>query len=222
MRTRSSSVLSLVIAATVLSGCSSLKSKKGAEGLEDPAGAAIQPARPDNAAAVPMTDGSPQAGASMAEADASGAGAAAGGNKGQARTGKPGGAPGSAGGEAGGSYRGGAIDQLTSQTDLIFFAFDDYSLGNDDKAVLREAATLMKNQPKLKLELLGHADERGTVNYNLALGERRGKTVETYLRTLGIAADRLEVISYGETKPRVEGHEESAWAGNRRVELNWR
>lgn len=73
-----------------------------------------------------------------------------------------------------------------------------------------------------RARLEGHADERGTQEYNVALGERRARTVSVYLQSLGVAADRLDLISYGETKPVAEGEDESAWAENRRVEISYR
>ena len=74
----------------------------------------------------------------------------------------------------------------------------------------------MKEVPEITARIEGNADERGTNEYNLALGERRAKTVQAYLISYGIAASRLSVISYGEEKPAVDGHDEAAWAKNRR------
>lgn len=109
--------------------------------------------------------------------------------------------------------------ELRSSGNTIYFALDDYSLTTDDQAVLQQLAARLKKDNTLKAELHGHTDERGTTNYNLALGEKRGQAVQTYLRTSGITANRLEVISYGETQPANAGHNAAAWAENRRVEV---
>jgi peptidoglycan-associated lipoprotein len=77
----------------------------------------------------------------------------------------------------------------------------------------------MKEVPEITARVEGHADERGTNEYNLALGERRAKTVQDYLANLGVKAGRLNLISYGEEKPAVDGHDESAFSKNRRVEF---
>lgn len=224
-----SSALSLIIAATVLSGCSSLKSKKADEPVQS---GAVTPSQTN----TPTASGDSQATASATSAtdrlqgngmEDDAADTASGTGNGKASKGKKPGknkAPGSgayAGSDNGGSGAAGGklLGQLSSVSNTIFFAFNDYSLSEDDRAVLNELAARLKNEPTLKVELYGHADERGTVNYNLALGERRGNAVEAYLRTIGVDAARVEVISYGETKPLDDGHDEDAWAHNRRVEI---
>jgi peptidoglycan-associated lipoprotein len=80
-----------------------------------------------------------------------------------------------------------------------------------------QAASLAGNAKKVTLE--GHADERGTREYNLSLGERRAKSVAEVLKANGISADRIKLVSFGEDRPAMEGHDESAWAKNRRVEF---
>ncbi len=98
----------------------------------------------------------------------------------------------------------------------VFFAFDRHSIRADQKAALNENAAWLKAHAGSKLTVEGHCDERDTAEYNLALGERRAKAVKEYLIGAGIAADRISTISYGEERPFVLGHDESAWKWNRR------
>jgi peptidoglycan-associated lipoprotein len=104
--------------------------------------------------------------------------------------------------------------------ETVYFDFDksDLSQGARD-ALSRNGEILLKSQANSKVQIEGHCDERGSAEYNLALGERRAKSSLQYLRTLGVKADRLSTISYGKEKPAVQGDNESAWAKNRRVEL---
>ena len=99
----------------------------------------------------------------------------------------------------------------------VFFDYDKAVVRDDQKAALTENASWLKANPGAKVLLEGHCDERGTAEYNLALGERRAKAVKDYLVGAGIAADRLSTISYGEERPFVLGHDESAWKWNRRA-----
>lgn len=102
----------------------------------------------------------------------------------------------------------------------IYFDFDKSDLSQGARDVLsKNANILLKDKPNIKIQIAGHCDERGSAEYNLALGERRAKAAEQYLVTLGVAADRLSTISYGKEKPAVEGHDEAAWAKNRRAEF---
>jgi len=102
----------------------------------------------------------------------------------------------------------------------IYFDFDKSDLSQDARSVLsKNAEILLKNKPSIKIQIAGNCDERGSAEYNLALGERRAKSAQQYLITLGVAADRLSTISYGKEKPAVEGHDEAAWAKNRRDEF---
>jgi peptidoglycan-associated lipoprotein len=99
----------------------------------------------------------------------------------------------------------------------IHFDFDKYDIRSVDTEILKENATLLKKYPKVKIQIEGHCDERGTNEYNLALGERRANSTKKYLLSLGITADRISTISYGEEKPFDPGHNEEAWAKNRRA-----
>ncbi|BDU76704.1 peptidoglycan-associated lipoprotein Pal [Mesoterricola sediminis] len=101
----------------------------------------------------------------------------------------------------------------------INFDFDKSEIREADKAKLQAIADFMKAYPQAKLQIEGHCDERGTVEYNLALGERRSHAAQAYLVGLGVASDRLSTISYGKEKPLVQGHDEKSWLENRRCEF---
>jgi len=99
----------------------------------------------------------------------------------------------------------------------IIFDFDRYSLQPEARQTLKANAGWLKKNPSGRIEIEGHADERGTNEYNLALGARRAQTVKDYLSTLGIASDRLSTISYGEELPVCKGQGESCRQKNRRA-----
>jgi peptidoglycan-associated lipoprotein len=99
----------------------------------------------------------------------------------------------------------------------IHFDFDRYDIRPGDAEILKGNATLLTKYPKVKIQIEGHCDERGTVEYNLALGERRANSAKKYLISLGIASDRISAISYGKERPLDPGHNEEAWAKNRRA-----
>lgn len=101
----------------------------------------------------------------------------------------------------------------------IYFEFDKSRLLPESKAVLRVKAEWLKANPEALAIIEGHCDERGTNEYNLALGDRRAQSGKTYLVDLGIAAERLTCISYGEERPLDPGHDEAAWAKNRRAQF---
>jgi len=102
----------------------------------------------------------------------------------------------------------------------IYFDYDSSSLRPDALSTLRDNAEKLKKVPNVLVQIAGHCDERGTQEYNLALGERRALAVRDHLIQLGISGDRLVTISYGEEDPAVPGHDESAWSKNRRCEFN--
>lgn len=108
---------------------------------------------------------------------------------------------------------------LTPELQTVYFEFDKFSLTSQARNTLNNNAAWLKNHPDVMVQLAGHCDERGTEEYNQALGENRAIAVKKYLVTLGIDSDRLFTISYGETMPADPGHSEEAWARNRRVEL---
>jgi len=101
----------------------------------------------------------------------------------------------------------------------IYFDFDKYDVRREDEGILKENAAWLKKNPKMKIQIEGHCDERGTSAYNLALGERRASMTKRYLVSLGIASDRISTISYGEERPLDPGHHEEAWAKNRRAHI---
>jgi len=101
----------------------------------------------------------------------------------------------------------------------VFFDYDKYSIKEEYKAVLIKNAELLMASPSKKLLVEGHCDERGTNEYNMALGEKRAKAVIDFYRTYGVKPDRLAMISYGEEKPFDMGHDEAAWAKNRRAHM---
>jgi peptidoglycan-associated lipoprotein len=98
----------------------------------------------------------------------------------------------------------------------IHFDFDKYDIRSGDAEILKENAALLMKYPKVKIQVEGHCDERGTNEYNLALGERRANAAKKYLLSLGVSTDRISSISYGEEKPLDAGHNEEAWSKNRR------
>ena len=101
----------------------------------------------------------------------------------------------------------------------IYFGFDDYTHSSEAQTTLTAMAEGMKAQKSAVIQIEGHCDERGTVEYNLALGERRAQSVKNFLSQLGVEGARLSTISYGEEKPVVQGHSEDAWSKNRRAEF---
>ena len=98
----------------------------------------------------------------------------------------------------------------------IFFDFDKYEIKPEAKVVLEKKAAWLRANPSFKVRIEGNTDERGTNEYNLALGERRANAAKKYLTSLGLTADRISSISYGEERPLDPGHNEEAWAKNRR------
>jgi peptidoglycan-associated lipoprotein len=99
----------------------------------------------------------------------------------------------------------------------IHFHYDKYDINREDEGILKENAAFLKKNPKMKIQIEGHCDERGTTEYNLALGERRANSAKKYLVSLGITSDRISTISYGKERPLDRGHNEQAWAKNRRA-----
>jgi len=104
----------------------------------------------------------------------------------------------------------------SSRFRAIYFDFDRYNLRDDAKADLKKNTDVMQQEENLKITIEGHCDERGTVEYNLALGERRAKSARDYMVNMGVKANRISTISYGKERPVAFGHDEEAWAKNRR------
>lgn len=117
---------------------------------------------------------------------------------------------------AAGIQSGSVQDFQVNVGDRVFFDFDKYDVKPAGKATLDKQAAWLKRFPQWKVVIEGHADERGTREYNLALGERRANSVKTYLVNQGIPANRITTISYGKERPVALGSNEAAWAQNRR------
>lgn len=104
--------------------------------------------------------------------------------------------------------------------ETAYFDFDKAELRQDARDVLsKNAETILKSLPGAKIQIEGHCDERGSAEYNMALGENRAKSAQKYLTTLGVKGENLSIISYGKEKPAVQGSDEAAWAKNRRAEF---
>ena len=143
----------------------------------------------------------------------------------------PGGLGGSGGGDLGSSEANpfaSGIDSGTQESRLqsfeesselkdIHFKFDKYDLDNNSRAILKGNADYLKHNPSLQIEVHGHCDERGTNNYNIALGERRAHSTKTYLVSQGVNSKRVRVISFGEEKPFCLDSNETCWYQNRRA-----
>ena len=125
-------------------------------------------------------------------------------------------AGGSSGGGVAAIVPGSIRDLVVNVGDRVFFDFDKSNIRPDQRATLEKQAAWLKTYPQVKLMIEGHCDERGTREYNLALGERRANSVKDFLVALGINPDRLQTISYGKERPAAQGHNEAAWAQNRR------
>ena len=116
-----------------------------------------------------------------------------------------------------GPAAGTAQDFVVNVGDRVFFDFDSYSITDAARSTLDNQAKWLKKFGSATVALEGHADERGTREYNLALGERRANAAKEYLVSLGVDASRVKVISYGKERPVALGHNEAAWAQNRRA-----
>ena len=102
---------------------------------------------------------------------------------------------------------------------IVYFDYNSFSLRSDAMAVLSRNADLLKQNSGVPVQIAGHCDERGTSEYNFALGEKRALTVREHLMRLGVSGDRLVTISYGEESPADFGHNEAAWSKNRRCQF---
>jgi peptidoglycan-associated lipoprotein len=110
------------------------------------------------------------------------------------------------------------IDKINQNSPFqpVFFAYDSAEIDDTGRTALNANAEVMKKYPEWVITIEGHADERGTAEYNLALGERRAVAARAYLVSLGVPADRLKTVSYGKEFPFDPGHDEAAWSKNRR------
>jgi peptidoglycan-associated lipoprotein len=106
------------------------------------------------------------------------------------------------------------------ELETVYFDYDRSNVRDDQKATLRGNASQVNAHNEWRTVVIeGHCDERGSEEYNLALGERRANSVKMYMQNLGIPAARMDTVSFGESKPAVQGHDESAWKWNRRAEF---
>ena len=112
-----------------------------------------------------------------------------------------------------------SIDDLNRDSPLrpLFFELDSSDVSTDGQQVLQANAAVLKKYPGMQITIEGHCDERGTAEYNLALGERRALSAKNYLVSLGIPADKVKTVSYGKEFPFDAGHDDGAWANNRRA-----
>ena len=110
-----------------------------------------------------------------------------------------------------------AIEKIAA--DRIYFAFDSNELSQESRQILTAKAELLKSTPGLSLLIEGHCDERGTNEYNLALGERRARAAYEFLVLMGVDASKMSIISYGEEYPAVQGSNEASWSKNHRDEF---
>ncbi|MGL9734689.1 MAG: peptidoglycan-associated lipoprotein Pal, partial [Symbiopectobacterium sp.] len=102
---------------------------------------------------------------------------------------------------------------------IVYFDLDKYDIRSDFARMLDAHASFLRSNPSYKATIEGHADERGTPEYNIALGERRANAVQMYLQGKGVSSDQISIVSYGKEKPAVLGHDEAAWSKNRRAVL---
>jgi len=118
-------------------------------------------------------------------------------------------------------YGGSTYDALKAAFlgDHVYFDFDRYNIRPDGAAIIQAKAAFMTQYPGVKAEIQGHCDERGTEVYNMALGDRRARSTYNYITSLGISGSRLSTVSYGEERPLDPGHNEAAWARNRRAQF---
>jgi len=114
-----------------------------------------------------------------------------------------------------------AQDAAQALAHLIYFDFDQSTIKAEFRTALNGHAAYLSQNPTAKIVLEGHADERGTREYNIALGERRGNAVSRYLVVQGVSVDAIEVVSFGEERPVNAGHDSASWAENRRVEIRY-
>jgi peptidoglycan-associated lipoprotein len=114
-----------------------------------------------------------------------------------------------------------SLDQINREKPLgtVYFDYDRALIRDDAKPVLDTNAAWLKKFRTAKILVEGHCDERGTEEYNLALGEKRAKAAQDYLLSMGIASDRIKIISYGKSQPINPGHDEAAWQMNRRAQF---
>ena len=225
-------VLALFAASVVLTGCPKKPAPQAGTGPGGGAGPTVAGGSGSGAGGAGTGAGGSGSGGTMGSGPGAGGAIGSGGGAGAGGTGAGGaGSTGAGGAGAGGAGAGGAaatgttIPSLPSPKEFVesaalrdvYFDFDRYDVRAGDKGTLDENAKWLKSNQSALLLIEGHADERGTNEYNLALGERRAKATRDYLVSVGIDAGRITVISYGEERPTCTEKAEGCWAKNRRA-----
>jgi peptidoglycan-associated lipoprotein len=113
----------------------------------------------------------------------------------------------------------GSVADFVAQagSDKVLFGYDSYDLDDEARAILGKQAEWLARYPQIRVTIEGHTDDRGTREYNLALGDRRANAARNFLAAQGVAASRMTVLSYGKERPAVDGSDDAAWAQNRRA-----
>jgi peptidoglycan-associated lipoprotein len=225
-------VLALFAASVVLTGCPKKPAPQAGTGPGGGAGPTVAGGSGSGAGGAGTGAGGSGGGGTMGSGPGAGGAIGSGGGAGAGGTGAGGaGSTGAGGAGAGGAGAGGAaatgttIPSLPSPKEFVesaalrdvYFDFDRYDVRAGDKGTLDENAKWLKSNQSALLLIEGHADERGTNEYNLALGERRAKATRDYLVSVGVDAGRITVISYGEERPTCTDKAEGCWAKNRRA-----
>nr|WP_314267310.1 peptidoglycan-associated lipoprotein Pal [uncultured Moellerella sp.] len=109
--------------------------------------------------------------------------------------------------------------QELQNENVVYFGFDKFNISPEYAQLLDKHAAFLRNNPSVRIVIEGHADERGTPEYNIVLGERRASAAKMYLQSKGVSADQMSIVSYGKEKPAVLGHTEAEYAKNRRAVL---
>jgi peptidoglycan-associated lipoprotein len=125
---------------------------------------------------------------------------------------------------SGAGFQGSPLDDPASllSNRTVYFAYDSSEITGPDRPVIEAHGRYLADNPSASVTLEGHADERGSREYNLALGERRANAVRQLMSLLGASGSQIRTVSYGEERPAADGHDESAWSLNRRVEIIYR
>ena len=225
-------VLALFAASVVLTGCPKKPAPQAGTGPGGGAGPTVAGGSGSGAGGAGTGAGGSGSGGTMGSGPGAGGAIGSGGGAGAGGTGAGGaGSTGAGGAGAGGAGAGGAaatgttIPSLPSPKEFVesaalrdvYFDFDRYDVRAGDKGTLDENAKWLKSNQSALLLIEGHADERGTNEYNLALGERRAKATRDYLVSVGVEAGRITVISYGEERPTCTEKAEGCWTKNRRA-----
>jgi peptidoglycan-associated lipoprotein len=213
------SLLALSLAVALSAGCASTP-KKPEEASVPTAEATNQDTKPEGAAAGGVQTGAVSNNGGLNSVELGEEGASAG-QDGRAATGGTG---------ASGNVSNGGTNSATAEAQAmaaaltvrtVQFDFDSADIRQDDYSVLLAHARYLQQHPQARVMLAGHADERGTREYNMALGERRAKAVEAFFGVNGVRNNQLDTVSYGKEKPVNDGNDETAWAENRRVEIGY-